>query len=343
MMQKPTPRNGGLAMLRPVLVMALELMLLPPALAQGRTAQDSVLEPVDTQTRTRLLEDIQVLEDGMLRAFNAGDTSEILSVFSADAIALAPSLEALAGKGALHKQYVEDIGRGVKLQGIKKGAQRIWISGDWVYEVGPYAVSLTVPEMPGLITEFRTGVTILRRQPDGSLQIRVGAYNKDPVPPDPMDFGDKAPQAGTIVRRCATTFSEPDALDVVYGRIRQMEKAFHGLFVVGDTEKAIAHYADDAILAGVGRPVLQGRGAIAEAIDRDMKAGLRLTAINQDMIQVGGDANMVYVVSLFAWTGTDPVAGNEFTVSGKGVHLWQRQGDDAWRIVFDINNLDGPM
>jgi ketosteroid isomerase-like protein len=68
-----------------------------------------------------------------------------------------------------------------------------------------------------------------------------------------------------------------------------------------------------------------------------------LVSVNRDLIQIEGDGNMVYVVNLFAWTMKDPSSGNEFTIPGKGVHVWQRQADGSWKIFIDINNTDVPV
>jgi beta-lactamase regulating signal transducer with metallopeptidase domain/ketosteroid isomerase-like protein len=344
MLHKPIPKHTRLGIFGLVLIIALGVLLLPMAAAKtgSDSAKSDLFKPVSDQTREDLLSELKSMLDSVLSAYDKGDISGILAHFTMDTVGLPPEHEAIIGKGSLHKTYIEEMKKGIKILGIKERDQRFWICGDLIYNVGSYAVSVTVPEIPGMITDFRNGFTIWQRQQDGSLKIKLDAYNRDQVPDDPMNYGSDVPNADTVVRQYSTPskrgLSEADG-----NQIRQLEETFHAHFPAQELDKAVTYYAEDATLLVMGRSMVQGKDAISKLIKEGVAQSPPLVSISRDVIQIEGDANMAYVVNLFAWTMKDSASGNEFTISGKGVHVWQRQKEGSWKIFIDINNTDVPV
>jgi ketosteroid isomerase-like protein len=122
-----------------------------------------------------------------------------------------------------------------------------------------------------------------------------------------------------------------------------LEETFHAHFPVQELDKAVAYYAEDATMLAMGRAMVQGKDAISKLIKEGVAQSPPMVSIRREIIQIEGNANMAYVVHLFAWTMKDPQSGNEFTIPGKGVHVWQRQADGSWKIFIDINNTDVPV
>lgn len=344
MLNKPIPKHAHLGLFGLALIIALGTLLLPMAAAQTDpvSTKSGLFQPVTGQARADLLKEMQTILESMLSVYEAGDISGILSHFTVDTIALPAEHEALIGKGALHKAQVKDREKGAKVLDIKGGDQRYWICGDLIYTVGCHALSVAVPGMPGMITDFRNGLTIWQRQADGSLKVKLDAYNTAQVPDSPLDFGGDTAHSGTVTWQCSAPSNS--GLSQADGHmIRQLEDRFHAHFPAQELEKAMTYYAEDATMLVMGRSMVQGRDAIRELIQEGVAASPPLVSLNRDVIQIEGDANMIYVVHLFAWTMKNPSSGNEFTIPGKGVHVWQRQPDDSWKIFIDINNTDVPV
>jgi len=338
------PKTAGLGALGSAFVVILGMILIPMAGAQSDAGAAPSFKPVDPQMRTDLLQKLQAMATDLPRLYNSGHVTDMMSLYAADAVSLPPEHAALVGKGALHKQLLDDYSKGTRVYGFKDGDhQRIWMCGDLIYTVGSYAVAVTVPDIPGMITDFRTGLMVWQQQPDGSLKIKVDAYNRDPVPKDPMDFGRQAAAADTHVWQCASAAPSDDSMEAVYEQIRHTEEVFHNLFVEHETKQAIDYYMDDATLMVMGQPMTRGKAAILKQTLQGVEASPPLIALKQDSIQMGGNADMVYVVNLFGWTMKNPANGSEFTVAGKGVHVWVRQPDGSWKILLDINNTDAPV
>jgi uncharacterized protein (TIGR02246 family) len=108
-----------------------------------------------------------------------------------------------------------------------------------------------------------------------------------------------------------------------------------------DHERLLAVWADDGVLMPPNRTAVQGRPALAAYFKERFSATRFHFAFTSSEIQLAGDVafeRLAYVVT--AW----PVAGGQATKdAGKGLHVYQRQPDGAWRLVLDIWNSDLPL
>ena len=133
-----------------------------------------------------------------------------------------------------------------------------------------------------------------------------------------------------------------DDMEAVYEQIRQYENEFHKKFIERNAEGAVQFYADNAILMARGQKVVKGKKEIL-AVIRKSKDLVQLKDMTVDVIHVEGNNKMLYATNLFNWTFKDETTGQDFTIPGKGIHVWIRQKDGSWKIMLDLNNVSIPI
>lgn len=337
MMNKPIFRHLQLGTLELVLMVALGGLQQPAA-----GAQESPLS-AGARAQKAWLDDIRKNTEVMHLAYRQGDIEGSLSHFVLETINLFPEHGPLVGRGALHTLRQEEKARGFRFYGLRQKDQDIWLCGDYLYQMGSYAVTFARPGVSGVVTEFRNGMTIWERQSDGTLMIRLDAHNRGIVPEDPLRFGGIDLGADTRVQVVPAQKVTPFEKAYLFDEMHGIEEAFYAFFLNGQESRAAACYAEDATLMVMDSPQVKGREAIANVIAQGVREGPPRTALKREILEMEGDEAMVYVVNQFEWTMIDPSSGRAFAVPGKGVHVWQRQPDYTWKILVDINNTDAPI
>lgn len=108
-------------------------------------------------------------------------------------------------------------------------------------------------------------------------------------------------------------------------------------FVARDTMGA--HLAADAVLMPPGEPAVVGIDAIRTWVSRfwSQVASVAVNYTSTDLT-VSGD----WAVERYAGTFTiTPTAGADpFTETFKGIHVYRREADGSWKMVYDIWNPD---
>jgi ketosteroid isomerase-like protein len=107
-----------------------------------------------------------------------------------------------------------------------------------------------------------------------------------------------------------------------------------------DVERILSFWTDDAKVFPPGAPVIGGKQAIREFVTGSLSIpGFRISWEPEEaVVAAGGD--MGYTTGRNHLTMPD-AAGNLRTESGRGVTVWRREPDGAWRCVIDIWN-SGP-
>lgn len=109
----------------------------------------------------------------------------------------------------------------------------------------------------------------------------------------------------------------------------------------GDVARVVALWSADGVLMPPHHPAVHGRAAI-EAYFRALFARRRLTfAFTDSERRLLGD----HAVERLAFTAVAvPVSGGQPAEdAGKGVHVYARGSDGAWRLALDIWNSDRPL
>ena len=340
MLTRPIPKSAKVGLFGTIVIIIIGSVLLPMASSQESSV--SLFEPVNDQTKELLLKHMKGIADITIKAWNKGDIDTLLSIFTNDGIALCDQAEAVMGKGALHKLFITETEKEVKLRSIQGIEQQVWICGDMIYEAGKYAVSFTAPGTRFLFTDYRKFLTIYKRQPDGSLKVKLDSWNLDVIP-EATDISQAFdPGAVTVVSLRSSDIPSTDNMDAVYEQIKRHESTFHKTFVERNAEASARFYADDALLMAQSQGIVRGKADILKHIKKGMNES-PLVDMTQHVVHIEGNNQMLFAVNLFSWTFKDTSSGENVTFPGKGVHVWTRLQDGSWKILLDLCNVSVPI
>ena len=330
MLHRPIPQHAGLGIMGLATLIVLGCILLPMAAGGAANAPAGTFAPADAQTSEKLLKDIQTAADQMVTAFNSKKTDALLSHYTPDATTMAPGEPAIVGAEAQQKGLARDFADGLQIRSVKLPQHRVVVCGDLIYMGGLYSYTFAGPDGSGTNTDARCGVMIAQRQKDGTLKLKLEAYNHMTSP--------QASEAVTPeVIRCTTASSTLPTDAKLYDQIRDLERRFEKLFVDNQRTQALGYYADDATLMTGGQVY---RGADIKRVVEQDPGHHAMQDIELKFARVEGNEQMVYVVKWCGWKMKNPVSGMDYTIPGKSLHIWQRQADGSWRILLDLNNFD---
>lgn len=127
---------------------------------------------------------IRKLTADWLRALGAKDVAFLSAMVTDDAVFLPPGFPPIRGKVGVEAMYrrffpqFSSVEQTVSLEELQ-------VAGDWAFAWGTEKFTL-VPEAGGATIEIEgKGMTILRRQPDGSWKFARGINNAVPKPAAP--------------------------------------------------------------------------------------------------------------------------------------------------------------
>lgn len=120
--------------------------------------------------------------------------------------------------------------------------------------------------------------------------------------------------------------------------IRAGADAWNAAYNVGDVDKIVALYTDDAVLMPPDAAAASGTAAIREFLSKDI-AGARAAGIStkDDGGTVGLTADLAWHAGRFSAAD----ASGKTISTGKYVELWRKK-DGTWRMFRDIWNNDAP-
>lgn len=338
MLHCPIPRKARLGWCGLVTVVLLGCLLLPMARSQeamrlpvstSGTAVSASLERDITQAMQQVLKDF-------LGAFNKQDIQGVLALCTDDFIQLPDGADAIIGKDAMHAQLARDFQQGLMIQSIDDQVSNLWVCGDLIYVVEDYKILIKVPNSRTLLTDCRKGFTLWQRQADGSVKMKLDVWNQDALPNPGEQIDDQM-----LIQQIEADSSGELSQELVT-QIEAWEEDFHHQFIINDDKAAMVYIDPDAIFLPWGKDAVQGRWAIHRFLKKGM-AETELEKLDRQVLQVGGNNQMVYVVNRMAWTFKDPSTGKNVTFGGKGIHVWKRQTDGSWKIFIDIYNMNAPI
>lgn len=119
--------------------------------------------------------------------------------------------------------------------------------------------------------------------------------------------------------------------------IRETDKLWLEAVTKRDAERAISFWSDDALVLPPDAPVIAGKEAIRSFVGgafSDPNFSIRWVT---DEVHVSANGDMAYATGTNQVTATGP-NGKVFTQRGKGITVWKKQADGAWKCVVDIWN-----
>jgi ketosteroid isomerase-like protein len=262
----------------------------------------------------------------------------LLSYYTDDGIRLPDQAKAAMSKDALRELQMRELKENVKIQSFKELDKNVYVCGDYIFETGKVVISFSKENTRFLLSDWINYVTIWNKRPDGSLKIKLDATSPAVIPE-----GGNIPEAdGFVMVKVKSDSGLSEDMNAVYEKIKKYENEFHHKFIERDSEGAAGFYVDDAILMPWRQNAMKGKKEITEFIREDM-AKSPLVDMTVDVAHIEGNNKIVYAANIFTWTFKDSSSGQDVTFPGKGVHVWSRQEDGSWKILFDLNNVSVPI
>ncbi len=106
-----------------------------------------------------------------------------------------------------------------------------------------------------------------------------------------------------------------------------------------DIEKILSYWTKDAVLLPPGQPTVAGKAALREYVRTSLQIpGFSIGWQSTD-VHFSPDGNLAYMFGHNTVTMNAP-DGTPTTTVGRGVTIWRRDTDNAWRCVVDIWNAE---
>ena len=133
-----------------------------------------------------------------------------------------------------------------------------------------------------------------------------------------------------------------DTHDADVKAITDNETQWNSDYAARDTDKIVAHYADDGILMPPGADPAKGKDAI-RAMITSMLADKALTlSFKASRVDVSKSGELGYTQGDYQLTATDPTTHKVINDHGTYVTTYRKQADGAWKAVVDIATSSAP-
>lgn len=104
-----------------------------------------------------------------------------------------------------------------------------------------------------------------------------------------------------------------------------------------DVEKIVSYWSDDALVIEPGQPVYEGKSAIRAYVAASLKTpGFKIHWVSEKPV-FSADGTMAWMRGVDEMTVPGP-NGSLVTLHDRGISIWRRDPDGAWRCVADIAN-----
>ena len=161
-------------------------------------------------------------------------------------------------------------------------------------------------------------------------------------------MADRRPAFPAMVPRrialgCALTLAlaacGKSAVDVAAEETRLMEtsRAWSRAAGAGDVEATLDYWADDALVLAPGQARLQGKPALRAYLEQSLKTPGFHIEWEPLEAKVSPDGKMGYLVERTRMSMPGP-EGRPVAQEYRGVTIWRKQPDGAWKNVVDISN-----
>ena len=128
---------------------------------------------------------IKTLETNWNQDYASKNPDKIGAYYADDAVLMAPGMEAVTGKDAIHTMlthFVSDSALSLKFQSSRVDAAK---SGEVAYSQGAYTMTMTDPNTKQVVTDRGSYVTVYHKQADGSWKVVSDIASSSVPPPAP--------------------------------------------------------------------------------------------------------------------------------------------------------------
>lgn len=129
-------------------------------------------------------------------------------------------------------------------------------------------------------------------------------------------------------------------LDAERATIRQRDLDWSAAASEGrDVDRIVSFWSDDAIVLPPGEPAVSGKPAIRDFVARKLQEPGYRVSWEPIQISLSTDASMAYMFEK-RQTIVNDSSGVSRTTPGKGLSVWRKDADGAWRCVATAWNVD---
>jgi uncharacterized protein (TIGR02246 family) len=124
--------------------------------------------------------------------------------------------------------------------------------------------------------------------------------------------------------------------------IRDTETQWNQDYAQKDLDKAISHYADDAVLMVGGSPAISGKDAIHNAMKQMLADPAFSLKFQASKIDVAKSGDLAYTQGSYTLSITDPQTKQVVNDHGSYVTAYRKQADGTWKAVTDMAASEVP-
>jgi len=305
-----------------VLVPMMPALAAAPKPAPAPSPEFRELDPAPLRQR------VDTTVAGIMEAFNQRDIGSFVGAFTEQPFILAPGAPIITGRGGVAEMYLNS--RDLIYEPMALADRDFYQIGNWIVETGLSGFNFRMSPSAPVMTDPRQFLTIWVQADDGTLKVKLLSWNKLG---DPAQLNLVGIPGAFAVQGPESSFSTGGDFSAVL----EAEKRFHEAFPAHEFATAASYYAPGANLVLPEVLPLHGRDAIL-AYMKAQPSEQQAIRVEQEPIHVEGNGNHVLVINLFRWTFQPPGQTPPVTFVGKGVHIWERQKDGSWKILFDLPN-----
>ena len=120
--------------------------------------------------------------------------------------------------------------------------------------------------------------------------------------------------------------------------VLEVAKAEPAAMSAGDIDRHMSLLADSAVYMPPGGPAKEGRELRDWLADFDRSSAIEWLSYTHGETQISGD--LAFHDYAYEWRVTSKADGKSVTGRGKGVQIFARSPDGAWKILRNIWNPD---
>lgn len=128
----------------------------------------------------------------------------------------------------------------------------------------------------------------------------------------------------------------PDTHDADVKAITDTEVQANQAWAAKDIDKAMAFYADDAVLIVPGADPMQGKDALRTSLKGMLADPAISLTFQSSKVDVAKSGDLGYSVGTYKMTVTDPATKKPVNDHGNYVTTFRKQADGSWKAVADI-------
>lgn len=124
--------------------------------------------------------------------------------------------------------------------------------------------------------------------------------------------------------------------------IREVHELHHQALNAGDAQAHASYFTDDAVLMPPNEPAVVGKAAILSWDQATFQIyTVQLSTVSIDRVIISGDSAITQ--STYSAKLITKGKGNSVWGENKSIHVYKKQADGSWKIVYDIWSNSGPL